>query len=372
MNTTATTATTAGAMPTNLDTSLGVAFFGFSAGAILFGITVRQAYQYYTTSTNDKLLRKLIVGAVCLLDGMHLAFSMYLVYSLILDLLGYTTGPHVLWSLKALGSTQVILIILVQGFYLLQIWRLSGNLLLAKKFAVAVQIFVIIIAILAVAVGAVFLSQLQKINVIYGFDTSFEYIVYMGFGATAIIDCATAAAMCLLLHKSSAGTIKSETVLETLIQYFIGSGLLTSFAAILCIVLYVAQPDTLLYLGMEFSVTRLYANSLLAISNGRGRLRERLDETIELRLPSGMFFGEPDSASLIGRQFKDPFSRHSEPKYAELAGSSPSSPNARGKYLGVAVVDPFSPNSETKYSPVECGAHEDKNLSRSSSRSYTV
>ncbi|KAF8188634.1 hypothetical protein BJ912DRAFT_390173 [Pholiota molesta] len=250
MNSTTSTAATAGGMPRNLDSTLGVAFFGFSAGAVLFGIMVRQAYQYYTTSKTDSIGRKLIVGAVCLLDALHLAFSMYLVYSLVLNLLGYAAaGPHVVWSLKAMGSVQVVLIVLVQGFYLSQIWRLSGNLLLAKKFSLIVQIFVVFMALFALAVGAIFLSQLQRINVIYGFDTSFEYIVYLGFGATAIIDCATASAMCLLLHKSSAGTIKSETVLETLIQYFIGSGLLTSFAAILCIILYVAQPDTLLYLG---------------------------------------------------------------------------------------------------------------------------
>ncbi|KAF8970628.1 hypothetical protein BDZ97DRAFT_1790195 [Flammula alnicola] len=207
-----------------------------------------------------------MIGVVCLLDTLHLVFSMYLVYSLVIQLLGYSVaGPHVLWSLKALGSVQVVLIVLVQGFYLFQIWRLSSNLLLAKTFTRAAQLFVIVIALFALAVAVIFTSQLQKIDVINGFSQNFEYIVYLGFGATAIVDCSIAVAMCLLLHKSSAGTIKSETVLESLIQYFIGSGLMTSLAAILCIILYVAQPNTLLYLGMELSVTRLYANSLLAM-----------------------------------------------------------------------------------------------------------
>lgn len=54
-----------------------------------------------------------------------------------------------------------------------------------------------------------------------------QYIIYLGFGATAIVDCAIAAAMCLILHEMSAGTERSENVLESIIQYFIGSGLLT-------------------------------------------------------------------------------------------------------------------------------------------------
>ncbi|KIM37881.1 hypothetical protein M413DRAFT_448151 [Hebeloma cylindrosporum] len=303
----------------DLHTTLAAVFYGFSVGAILFGITIRQAYQYYTSPSNDPIVQKLVIGLVCLLDAFHLAFSMYLVYSFILQAAGFSQASgNVLWSLKALGSTQVFLIILVQGFYLSQIWRLSGNLLLPRKFSLAIQIFVVFIALFALAVAVIFFTQLQKIDVVHSFSTDFVYMVYLGFGSTAIIDCAIATAMCLLLYRSSAGTIKSETVLETLIQYFIGSGLLTSFAAIMCIVLYVAQPNTLLYLGMEFSVTRLYANSLLAMSNARRHLRDRLDETMELRLPNNLFFTEPDQmtqqhVSLM----ENPFSPGAETKYSK-------------------------------------------------------
>jgi len=67
-------------MPPDLHTTLGAAFFGFSVGAMyvfiyifavflgandgnyrLFGITVRQAYQYYTDNPRDSKIRKCIV-----------------------------------------------------------------------------------------------------------------------------------------------------------------------------------------------------------------------------------------------------------------------------------------------------------------------
>jgi len=307
----------------DLQTTLRAAFFGFSAGAILYGITVRQAYQYYTCYVNDSRLRKTIVAVVCSLDTLHLVFAMFLVYSFILQLIGYSaSAPNVLWSLKALGSVQVFLIVFVQGFYLSQIWRLSGNLLLARRFAHAVQFFVIFVSLFALAVAVIFLNQLQRMDAILSFSAGFEYVVYLGFGANAIVDCSIAAAICLLLYKSSAGTLRSETVLESLIQYFIGSGLITSFAAILVIILYVAQPNTLLYLGMELSVTRLYANSLLAMFNARHQLRERLEETMELKLPTNVFFSEPDpisqSASLMPHS---PFSPGQETKYSGREGS---------------------------------------------------
>ncbi|KAF8154278.1 hypothetical protein B0H34DRAFT_83797 [Crassisporium funariophilum] len=188
--------------------------------------------------------------------------------------------------------------------------------LLARRFSHVVQSFVIFIALFAIAVAAIFLYELQKITRIVGFTLNFEYIVYLGFGATALIDCAIAAAMCMILHKSSGGTRRSETVLETLIQYFIGTGLLTSFAAIMVIILYVASPNTLLYLGMEFSVTRLYANSILAMFNARQHLRDRMNQSIAITLPTNVLFGEPEpmqNASLLS----NPFSPGVETKYSE-------------------------------------------------------
>ncbi|KAF8900152.1 hypothetical protein CPB84DRAFT_1847404 [Gymnopilus junonius] len=305
--------------------TLAAAFFGFSAGAILYGITIRQAFQYYTTCTEDSKWRKFVIAIVCLLDTIHLIFSMYLVYTLILQLVGYPfAGPTTL-SLKALGSAQTFLILFVQGFYLSQIWKLSENLqFLTRRFSHAVhqrQFFVIFIAVFAIAVAVVFLSQLQKINSAFSFAAGFEYVVYLGFGATAVIDCAIAAAMCLMLNKGNGG-LKTESIVESLIQYFIGSGLITSFAAILCITLYVAQPNTLLYLGMELSVTRLYANSVLAMFNARSRLRKRLNESVDLNhVPSFIHFRHPESTpqtiSLLSPTASSPFSPGQETKYSK-------------------------------------------------------
>ncbi|KAF5329521.1 hypothetical protein D9619_009060 [Psilocybe cf. subviscida] len=49
-------------LPSDIRTTIEAAFFGFAAGAILFGITVRQVYQYYTTCSSDPISRKAIVG----------------------------------------------------------------------------------------------------------------------------------------------------------------------------------------------------------------------------------------------------------------------------------------------------------------------
>jgi len=308
-----------GLPPQDLHSTIGGAFFGFTLGAILFGITVRQAYQYYTTNVNDSLFRKLLIAGICLLDLMNLLFGVYMIYSFILLLVGYTDlGPRVTWSLKALAGVQVVIVVTVQHFYLSQIWRLSKNLrLLPPKVIRVVQFFVVFAAVYALAIAIFILQELRKVTTIIGFSPEIEFVVYIGFGSTAFLDCSIAAAMCLILYRSNGGTRRTESVVETLIQYFIGTGLLTSFSAIVCIILYVAQPSTLLYLGMEFSVTRLYANSILAMFNARRQLREKLEEPLELKVPSSIVFKGPESITQSLLTHSNPFFASAETKYSE-------------------------------------------------------
>jgi len=183
-----------------------------------------------------------------------------------------------------------------------------------------VQSFVGFSAVYALAIAIYLLQELGKLTFIVGFSPDIEYIVYIGFGSTAFVDCTIAAAMCLILHRSNNGTRRTESVVETIIQYFIGTGLLTSFSAILCIALYVAEPSTLLYFGMEFSMTRLYANSILAMFNARKQLREKLEEPLEL--PTNILFGQPESQNMLMRSNPFSASESGETKYSEYAFSS--------------------------------------------------
>jgi len=325
MNITSTTTLAFGIMsPQDLHSSIGGAFFGFTLGAILFGITLRQAYQYYTTNISDSVFRKSLIAIICSLDFLNLLFGVYMVYSFILLLVGFPDrAPQLLWSLKALVVVQAVLVVLVQCFYLSQIWLLSKNLhLLPRRFTRVVQFFVVFAAVFALATAIFFLQELGKISTIIGFSPEIEYVVYIGFASTAFLDCTIAAAMCLILHRSNGGaTRRTESVVETLIQYFVATGLMTSFAAIMCISLYVAQPATLLYFGLEFSMTRLYANSILAMFNARKQLRQRLEESVELKLPTNILFGEPEPQNILLMR-SNPFSSSAETKYSECAYST--------------------------------------------------
>ena len=168
----------------------------------------------------------------------------------------------------------------------------------------------------------------------------------------------------------------------------------------------------LLFLGSSADgfLSLVYANSLLAMyvtlnffqrsshrflsrANGRQGLQNRLDQSLDLRIPSGVFFCEPDQVSLVGAHLKDTYTPEREPKYSGHMITDPFASPTRQRYIGIPLSDPFSPGSETKYSPTDSEGASllnirynytntnfylalhcagGKSLSRTSSRSHTV
>ncbi|TFK32884.1 hypothetical protein BDQ12DRAFT_728293 [Crucibulum laeve] len=274
--------------------SIGVVFFGFTASVVLYGITVLQAYQYFMNSPNDSKKQKASAIGVCMLDTIHVAFSIRMMYSfLIQHSMDPEAAARIVWSLKGQGTTQVLFIVIVQFYYLQKIWKyITHNAMFSTRFVRVVQLGAIFMGSLAVAIATDFIFHLQGINAVLSFAVGFEYVIYMGFGATALIDSSIALAMCIILHMSRVGSGRTDDVVSRIIRYFLSN----SLASILCLILYVTRPDTLLYLAMQYSISRLYANSFLAMCNDRHHRLDMLNApTVGPHMGSDLCFADPEN-----------------------------------------------------------------------------
>ncbi|KAF8158554.1 hypothetical protein B0H34DRAFT_709352, partial [Crassisporium funariophilum] len=278
--------------------NLGAAFLGFTAGSILFGITILQASQYFTAYGNDSRPRKQFISLICLLDAVHLSLSTFMMYSMLLNSIGDpTSGPQVIWSFKALETVQTMMILLVQCFYLYQIWKLAGNFFfMDRNLSRLVKISVCLVLLYIIALTTVFLAYMENSKTILNFSWPFQPIVYLGKASVASIDCTIAVIMSVILFKSGTKSKRSGDVIRSLVLYFVGTGVLTAIAAIVALALYIFRPDTLLYLSIDLIIIRLYANSVLALFNAKTRLRDKMNATLELNIPSALLFGEPAEA----------------------------------------------------------------------------
>ncbi|KAK0457336.1 uncharacterized protein EV420DRAFT_521262 [Desarmillaria tabescens] len=93
--------------------------------------------------------------------------------------------------------------------------------------------------------------------------------IYTDFSTIAGADFVIAGAMCYYLHKSRSMTSFSSTTqtLIRLMRLVVVSGLATSACSLLTLVSYIAWPDTLIFVAIDFILPKLYINSLLAMLN---------------------------------------------------------------------------------------------------------
>ncbi|KAL1940997.1 hypothetical protein VTO73DRAFT_7633 [Trametes versicolor] len=85
----------------SFDTTLGAVLLGLVVGIMLYGITVYQAYKYYTVYTDDGIRLKLYITVVLLFETFHSALWTIVCYHYLVtdafDLLGLIYAE---WSLK--------------------------------------------------------------------------------------------------------------------------------------------------------------------------------------------------------------------------------------------------------------------------------
>jgi len=308
-------------MPSSIDTpEYGAAFIGLVVGAIFFGMTILQATSYFRRYRNDPMWMKLCVVLLCLLDTLHLCFSVHMMYFYLIDNFGNVAAVSaIIWSLKGLGTVQVLVIWLVQCLYLTRIWKLSRKVVARRKILLGILAGLIVILIVAFGVGIMFTVKMLELK--QGLSLAgFRWAIFFGFSVTIAIDVTIAGVMSFLLYRSQTGIKRTDSMLFTLIQYIVGTGVLTSAASIVYVVLYVVKPDTLLYLAQEFSITRLYTNSFLALMNARSGLRGQMNKPldIEINLTNALQFASPTSDDKTRQSY------HSSPETQIITGTSSS------------------------------------------------
>ncbi|KAF9264543.1 hypothetical protein L218DRAFT_925860 [Marasmius fiardii PR-910] len=251
--------------PTENNT-LGAAFLGCVGSGILFGITCLQGYLYYHRYPKDSLLHKIAVAALWVLDAIHLALTIHAVYFYLVQNFGHPEAfTNIVWSLKLQVSFNVTIILIVQSLYAYRVWLLGGYHHGVLGYLVA----------LVVAAG--FAVGILLAYAVYTVDTfaALEHVswaINSSLASSTAIDFTMAAAMCYYLSRSmSLGESGLNSRISTVMQYTLGSGLLTSACSLSTLFTYNLMPNNFIFLSLEFLLTRLYVGSFLAMLNARQR-----------------------------------------------------------------------------------------------------
>ncbi|KAF8889446.1 hypothetical protein CPB84DRAFT_1849393 [Gymnopilus junonius] len=265
---------------TELDGTLGAAFLGCLAAAILYGVTSVQTFLYFQGhSSQDGLFFKIAIFGLWAVDTIHIAFTAHGMYYYLVTSFGmFEVLLAPTWSLLAGVYLTNISDIIVRCFFAMRVYLLCGR--SRPILRVFLPMVIIVLALIVFINGNAFASKgfvlktFAKLN-----DVSF--FLYTSFAAAVVADTLVALSLCTLLFNSRTGIKRTDSVVTVIMAFIINTGLLTSVCAMGCLVTYAIWPTKFIFIGLYFALSKLYVNSLLASLNARAslRIRDQADPT---------------------------------------------------------------------------------------------
>ncbi|KAF4612967.1 hypothetical protein D9613_010892 [Agrocybe pediades] len=96
------------------------------------------------------------------------------------------------------------------------------------------------------------------------------------------VDTIIAASLCTLLLMSRTGTRKTNSVITLLMAFSINTGLLTSIVTLASFIAYAVWPQRFVFMGIYFTISKLYINSVLASLNARTAIRSAEESDFDM------------------------------------------------------------------------------------------
>ncbi|KAK0187496.1 hypothetical protein F5146DRAFT_1206263 [Armillaria mellea] len=276
----------------SLGTTIGAAYVGAMLSSLLFGITVLQVLVYYRDYPNDWQLYRYSVGILWILDAFHLSLTIHLMYHYTVDSFGdYAALGDVVWSVlvSILTSGAIPHIFLISRSFksicsaAMEMWvtfvdlhvPADSNHVVGHHFHRFLPCTVIFVVTGGFAVGVLVVYKTYCITTFTGL-ASMDWVIETAFATATGIDFLISFAICYYLHKSrsvSEFTSSTNSRLLVLMWFVLISGLATSTCSTIVLITFIVLPNTLVFLGVKFLLTKLYINSLLSMLNAQNRLQ---------------------------------------------------------------------------------------------------
>ncbi|KAI0819089.1 hypothetical protein BC629DRAFT_1588401 [Irpex lacteus] len=229
-------------MALSIEAFIGPSFVLICLSFILYGLVVAQVYFYFTTY-RDNLPTRFIVIILCVLESLHTAVCLHMGYTLLV--IGLDNPAKLLnvpWSSGAAIYLEV--------------------------------------GVFCARVGVAFRSTAFACMEATWFDlaNSKWYIrvttVALSLAVLADLSVTTTFLWALNRSHSLAHTRNTKSVVQKLIKYTLSCGILTAMISITTLILYSVFPTDLHYAGALMLLTKVYANSMLAMLNRREGIKE--------------------------------------------------------------------------------------------------
>ncbi|KAI9442436.1 hypothetical protein H4582DRAFT_2096394 [Lactarius indigo] len=244
--------------------SFGAAFVGLLVSTTLFGLTIVQTWTYFCYQKKDPKALKFFIAFVTAMDTLHTFLCAYAVYwYLILNFGNVENLGYSMWAMNLQVVISILVGASVQFYYTRRVYIVSHS--------IFVPVLIVVLVVIGSSFGFLFTAKETALKQFARFH-SLTWIPCVGMTAGALADLLIAAAMCWSLYHKRTGT---DSIIMTLMAYSINSGLLTSILAVAMTISFAVSSSSLVWLAIYWTMSKCYANSLLAMLNCRDYVRDR-------------------------------------------------------------------------------------------------
>ncbi|KAJ3489763.1 hypothetical protein NLI96_g1912 [Meripilus lineatus] len=257
--------------------TLGAVMLGSLVSAFFAGIVTMQVFLYYRIYPKDRMRFKVIVGLVWFLDAMHTAMVMATNWIYLIDNFGDSSiSDYIPW----LSSPISCIVSLLTGYTHVRVPHLYVTVSLTLVVVVSknnlwITLPIILLATLRVAFALVTTAQMLRLKSYSNFTADFNWVITMGLSMASAVDVLIAVAICWFLNSSRTGFSSMDGIIDSITLYTVENGMLTCLTTLISLICWVTMPHNLVFLGLHFAISKLYANAFLATLNARKVLRGR-------------------------------------------------------------------------------------------------
>ncbi|KAF5362016.1 hypothetical protein D9756_002635 [Leucocoprinus leucothites] len=251
----------------NISTTYGPLLIGALFTAFFHGVLTIQVYQYYQDFPEDPQATKVFVAVVWILNLIDLTMIVYFVYYHLITTWGDLRGVFRMISPRGIHMFLIgLLTMFAQLFLLYRVWIFSErNLWIVGPVAVC-------------SLGTFGLFSVTSIFYLLGWRFPLGMKLMMTVGT--FTDILIALLLCYYVRKRSKETRHMKvtgTLVAQIIRYTVATSALTSLLTVACLIAFTIDPQTFVYIGLQFSSGVTYANAVLMNLNARRRFRKALN-----------------------------------------------------------------------------------------------
>jgi len=211
------------------------------------------------------------------LDSSHIAFITHASYFYMVSNFG-NFGALIAPTWSSLVSIYLALFsdTIIRSIFGRRVWLMTRR----SKVLVAC---IATTSLTAFAMGSAFASRAFSVKTFANF-AKISYLMYSALGSGVAADILIAGSLCISLSRSRTGFKKTDTLVNLLIMYAINTGLLTTVCFAACFITYAIWPNEFTFVGIYFTLPKLYLNSLLATLNSREALAEKISGVSDITM----------------------------------------------------------------------------------------